>query len=258
MFQHPPQPPQESSGWNYTPPPQQLPVYPMQQPPMYQQPASQQQPMYQPPAYQQPYQPPVQRKARWLPWIITLIIVFFIGVVIGRLLAPSASSPDTASASTPRQSSAPASSQATSAPTQAASAPTQAQQSSQHFKVGQAVQVGNTWQIIVNSVKTSQGDDIDTPKPGDVYLLIDVTMKNISSQEQTASSLFMWTLRDTSGQEYTEAIMASTTSPDGKVEAGSQIRGTLVYEVPASLHAYTLAFDADLMSQGQTIWDISV
>lgn len=129
----------------------------------------------------------------------------------------------------------------------------------QHFKVGQTVKVGNTWQLVINSVKTSQGDSMDQPqKSGDVFLLVDVSMTNISSQEQDASSLMMWNLRDNTGQQYTETITTFATAPDGKVEANSPLRGTLAYEVPASTHSFTLAFQSDLLSNGQTVFDLNV
>ncbi len=144
---------------------------------------------------------------------------------------------------------------ATNGTSKTASAPTQ--KPVQHFKPGQTIKIGDTWQVKINSATTNQGDQVFQPKSGNVYLVIDVSMTNISSQEQTASSLLMWKLRDATGQAYTEAI-TSNTAPDGKVEANSPIRGTLTYEVPASMKSFTLAFEADIVSSGQTIWDINV
>lgn len=127
-----------------------------------------------------------------------------------------------------------------------------------HFKVGDQVKVGSTWNVTVNSVTTSQGDDISQPKSGNTFLVIDVSLKNVSSQEQDLSSLIQFTLQDSTGQKYTETILSSATPPDGKVEAGSPIRGQMAYEVPQSMHQFTLAFEADITSGGQTIWDLSV
>jgi hypothetical protein len=130
--------------------------------------------------------------------------------------------------------------------------------STQHFAVGQVVKVGDIWNVTVNSVKKSAGDEFSKPKSGNTYLIVDLTMKNISSQEQEVSSLVSFNLQDTTGQRYTETIttMSNIHSPDGKVEAGALLRGQLVYEVPTSIHAYTLSFQADFLSVGQTIWDI--
>lgn len=126
-----------------------------------------------------------------------------------------------------------------------------------HFVVGQTVKAGDTWGVTVDKVSTSQGAAYDTPKSGNQFVLIDVTLKNVSSTEQHVSSALMFTLSDATGQQYTETFVTNAnTTPDGKVEAGSLLRGTLAYEVPKAQHNFTFAFDADLLSQGQTIWDI--
>ena len=129
--------------------------------------------------------------------------------------------------------------------------------SSKHFKTGDQVKVGDTYVVTVNSVKTSQGDDVSQPKSGNTFLIVDVTLKNVSNKEQNISSLLMFTLKDATGQQYTETIVDGTTTPDGKLEAGDVLRGQLAYEVPKSQHSFTLAFQADITSSGQTIWDLS-
>ena len=128
----------------------------------------------------------------------------------------------------------------------------------QHFKVGDQVNVGNTYMVTVNSVKTNGGDDVSQPKAGNTFLVVDVTLKNTSSKEQNVSSLLQFTLKDSTGQKYDETILSSTTPPDGKLEAGDVLRGQIPYEVPASMHDFTLAFEADITSSGQTVWDLHV
>lgn len=130
----------------------------------------------------------------------------------------------------------------------------------QHFKPGQTVKVGDTWQIVVNKVSTNPGSDIDKPqKTGDTFLLVDVSLKNLSTAEQNVSSLIMFSLQDDSGQKITQTITTfAPASPDGKVAAGSQLRGTLAYEVAASGKVFTLSFQADITSSGQTIWDLKL
>lgn len=127
-----------------------------------------------------------------------------------------------------------------------------------HFKVGDQVKVGTTWLITVNSAKTNTGDDFSQPKQGNIYVVVDVTMKNLSSQEQDVSSLGQFTFKDATGQQYNETITDIGQAPDGKVAAGDLLRGQLVYEVPTAQHQFTLAFANDILSSGQTIWDISI
>lgn len=135
---------------------------------------------------------------------------------------------------------------------------TSASSSSKHFKAGDQVKVGNTYVVTVNSAKISQGDDVFQPKSGNTFLIVDVSLKNVSSQEQNVSSLLMFTLKDATGQQYNETVTDGATPPDGKVEAGDTLRGQLSYEVPQAQHSFTLAFQADITSSGQTIWDLSV
>jgi Domain of unknown function (DUF4352) len=125
-----------------------------------------------------------------------------------------------------------------------------------HFKVGDQVKVGSTWLVTVNGVTTSNGDFISRPADGTTYLVIDVSLRNISSQEQTVSSLFQFSLKDPTGQQYTESFVDFAHAPDGKVEPADLLRGNFVYQVPASIHQFTFAFQADITRPGQTLWDI--
>ncbi len=129
----------------------------------------------------------------------------------------------------------------------------------QHFKVGDTVKVGDTWQIIVNSVKTDDGGQFSALKSGDTYLVLDISMTNLSSTEQNVSSMLFFTLQDSTGQKYDETIDPNASSTlDGKVEAGSPLRGSLAYEVPSSIHSFVLNFSPDIVGSGQTIWDLHV
>jgi hypothetical protein len=125
------------------------------------------------------------------------------------------------------------------------------------FKVGDQVKVGDTWIVTVNGVTTSDGDVFSRPAEGATYLVIDVTLKNISAQEQGVSSFLQFSLKDQTGQQYNEAIVDFAHAPDGKVEAADVLRGKLVYQVPTSLHQFTFAFQADITRPGQTLWDIA-
>lgn len=127
-----------------------------------------------------------------------------------------------------------------------------------HFKVGQKVKIGDVFEQVVNSVKISNGDDMNQPKSGMHYLLVDVSLTNVSQKEQNISSLAMWDLRDSSGQQYTEAITSFSKPPDGKLEAGAPLRGVIAYEVPTLEKKFTLSFQADMLASGQTVWDITV
>lgn len=116
----------------------------------------------------------------------------------------------------------------------------------QTYKVGQTATVGG-WEVTVKSVKTSKGDDITTPKAGDVYLLVDVALVNKTGQSQTFSSLLAFTLSDQGGQKYDQTIVdGAPAGPDGQVANGAPTRGTIAFEVPASAKSFTLSVSPDL------------
>ncbi len=124
-----------------------------------------------------------------------------------------------------------------------------------HFKVGQTVKVGNTWQLTIRKV---QNDGSATYlEPGQVFLIVQVKAVNISSTEQDMSSLLSWTLRDAEGNTYKVGYdINATHSLDGKVEAGQPLQGSLTFIVDAKVHQYQLFFENNFLVQGQTIWDI--
>lgn len=130
---------------------------------------------------------------------------------------------------------------------------------SQHFKPGDTVKVGSDWQVVVNSVKTDDGGQYSALKSGDIYLVVDISLTNLSSKEQTVSSALSFTLQDSTGQKYNESIDGNAGATlDGKVSAGSPLKGVIAYEVPSSVKSFTFNFAPDIVSSGQTTWDLSV
>jgi len=129
---------------------------------------------------------------------------------------------------------------------------------------GSPVVVSDTWTVTVNSAKTSQGTDFDMPKPGDTFLVVNVTVKNTTAQTQLLSSMYNFTLKDSTGQSYNEDGGWGS-SPDygtpamheGNIAAEDQTRGTIAYEVPATLHAFTLQF-MDGMTDDMVQWSLRI
>jgi hypothetical protein len=129
---------------------------------------------------------------------------------------------------------------------------------SKHFKIGDQVKVGDTYIVTINSFKTNQGDDFIKPKSGNIFVVVDATFKNVSAEEQDLSTLIQCTLKDSTGQKYDTTFITGATPPDGKLAAGDIVKGQIAYEVAASQHDFTFAFEADFISGGQTIWDLHV
>jgi hypothetical protein len=84
-------------------------------------------------------------------------------------------------------------------------------------------------------------------------------VKNISSQSQNMSSGLQWTLQDSTGQKYNLTIDPDAGATlDGAVAAGAPLKGVIAYEVPKTLHSFTLSFQNDITSSDQSIWNITV
>jgi Domain of unknown function (DUF4352) len=124
--------------------------------------------------------------------------------------------------------------------------------------IGKPVVVDSTWTVTVNGVKTSPGDRFSTPQAGDVYLVVDVTVKNTSPHHQDMLSGNQIVLKDSAGQQYMEAITDFATPPDGTIRSGGFQRGQLAYEIPATMHGFFYFFQADVNGADLTEWALHV
>ncbi len=126
-------------------------------------------------------------------------------------------------------------------------------------KIGDVVTLDG-WQVTVNGAKVSKGGEFDTPqKAGDVYLEINVTIVNLTSQPQTFSSDLAFTVKDSTGQSYNQTIVSNApATPDGTVQKNARLRGTVAYEIPPSLHSFSFLFTPDFISTDQAVWNLAV
>ena len=107
--------------------------------------------------------------------------------------------------------------------------------------IGVSLSSGN-WLATVNSVKSSQGSQYVPPKAGNIYLLINATMKDTDVSNHTIS-IIAFSLRDDQGNSYPYAYVPDVQELSGDVVAGQQLRGYLIFQVPKSLHTFTLQFN---------------
>lgn len=211
------------------------------------------------PNYQQPRKP---KNYLWLIIVVVVLVVLVGGLAVAVAQSGKGNSGknQTASAtatSAPTQ----AGQQATAAPTTApTTAPTQPSSTSGPHKIGDVVSIDN-WQISVLNAKISHGGQYDTfQHAGDVYLEIDVVVTNQTGQSQNFSSLLSCTLKDSTGQSYNSTFASDApSSPDGAVTNGGKLRGTVVYEVPATMHSFEFDVAPDsLNSSNVAVWNLNV
>lgn len=193
--------------------------------------------------------------------LIGILVIGGAGVVLGRQAGPkTTTTPTPATGTTPSTSgSTPASGNTpTTGDTPVSGTTPTSVTSTSDAKVGQVVQAGPNYAVTVNSVKTSTGDDFSQPKTGNIYIVIDVTVKNTSSSLQDVSSFINFELQDTTGQKYDTAFTDIGTPPDQTgLQPGKLIRGQLVYEVPSSLHQFTFSY-LDFLANGTlATWDLT-
>jgi hypothetical protein len=122
--------------------------------------------------------------------------------------------------------------------------------------IGKPVVVNADWTVTLQKVSTSTGSDVDKPKAGNILLVVNVTMHNTSGSTQNASTAIQWSLKDSTGQTYTQDIFFGN-GPDGTVAAGGLIRGSIAYEVPKSVHSFILQFVAGIGSNDLAEWNVN-
>ena len=98
--------------------------------------------------------------------------------------------------------------------------------------IGQPV-VGNGIAITVNRVYTTRSiNEFFTADPGKVFLVIDVTIKNVHREKAFYNAL-NFTVRDSQGFEYDSSIASPDPSlSSGTLYRGEKVRGFVAFEVP--------------------------
>jgi len=125
------------------------------------------------------------------------------------------------------------------------------------FKVGETGS-NTVWSMTLNSVKTSAGDQIFTLGAGMTYLVVDVTVSNLSSTSQDISSMLSFRLQDSTGQAYNEAFTDIGKAPNGTIQPGSKLRGQIVYAVPKTMHDFTLQFQGNGIDGSSGTWTFTI
>jgi flagellar basal body-associated protein FliL len=131
---------------------------------------------------------------------------------------------------------------------------------SQHYKVGDHVAIGNTWVITVNGATESMGNQFDQQQlqAGDTYVIVDVTVKNASSQTQDLLGYIDFAVKDSTGEEHQQTFFSSESVPDGNISPGDILRGQIAFEVPANDHHLEFLYTDDSFGSTPVIWDITV
>lgn len=121
-------------------------------------------------------------------------------------------------------------------------------------------QQSGPWSITINSVKPTVSDNqFEVPKAGNQFILINFTAQNTSGGAQDMNP-FYFTLRDDSGTTYDLTALTVARDPSGTVLAAQKLRGDLSYELPKTLHSFTLQFDVpDDVDHSEVVqWNLTI
>lgn len=126
----------------------------------------------------------------------------------------------------------------------------------QVFEVGENVEISDLV-VQVESVIRSQGGDVIQPKPGMVFLLVNVRLENRGVRTREVSSAVSMSLKDASGRRYNLHLGAQTSAeaglPDDELQPGEQVRGQIGFQVPENARGLTFVFDPDLVGYGKAL-----
>ena len=124
------------------------------------------------------------------------------------------------------------------------------------FQLGDTVEFKDM-NLTLNSVRIDDGQGFLRTPENDVHLIADVTVENLSNEEQSAYSISNLALRDADGYEYTDTYF-----PDMKgklrsdISPGDKLRGEIAFDVPYS-EKYSLIYEK-LWEKGQAIWEFEI
>lgn len=120
--------------------------------------------------------------------------------------------------------------------------------------VGRAVRSGN-YELLVNSVVDpyTSSDEFSQPDAGNRYVVVDVSITNVSSGTQDYNS-YDFKLRDSDNFQYDSTYSdVQQELSSGSVIAGETIRGKLSFQVPQSARLTRLVFEPDFGFSGGRI-----
>ena len=122
------------------------------------------------------------------------------------------------------------------------------------FAIGDVIEIGDLT-LTVNEVTNPPGDSFNKPDEGNIFVVVDMTIKNQGSEAASVSSMLQMSLKDDTGQVYDLDLMASAasggTTPDGEIAPGETIRGQVGFQVPEDATGLVFVFDADVWGFGK-------
>lgn len=124
------------------------------------------------------------------------------------------------------------------------------------FKLGETVETSKVKATITEMTK-SEGSEFNTPEEGNEFVLLKMTIENISEdQELTISSILSFNayVDDEALDESFSAILEGDKTMDGTIAPGKKLSGTLAYEVPKGWEEIEIHFEPEVWRDVKIKW----
>lgn len=124
-------------------------------------------------------------------------------------------------------------------------------------RVGVPVQAGPNWVVTVTDVKETSSS-LFAPNSGNIYLEVNLTLKNTSAKSILLVSYLFFTLSD--GKHETASDTNIRQPADGNVDANQTLNAQIAFEVPKSQRSFTFNFAYGLSSNtnASVSWQFNV
>lgn len=120
----------------------------------------------------------------------------------------------------------------------------------EEFTVGDTVEFKDV-KVTLNSIKENTGSQFNKPTDGNVFLLVDFTIENNSSEELNVSSMMCFEAYQdgySTSMSLSALIEKEGAQLDGTVAPGKKMQGTIGYEVPATYSEFEISYTPDVWS----------
>jgi hypothetical protein len=125
---------------------------------------------------------------------------------------------------------------------------------SSNHRIGEPVTVEDRWSVTPTRAYPSQGDMRASPAPGRYFLMLSITLRNIS-REPLYPGQGIFRLYDSFGTEYTR-VQALESPLLGHIQPGASAALMLAFDVPGTQRRFRLSYDSSVSLLTQASWDI--
>lgn len=184
---------------------------------------------------------------KWWFWLIVVIVIAAIASAGGED-KPRKEEPTTTAGGQTQQ---------TQEQTQQQTAEQPKEEAPEFFKIGEAA-VTKKVKATITEMEKSEGDEFNKPADGHEFVLLHMTIENVSDQEIVVSSMLNFNayVDDNAINENLAAQISKdgAKTMDGTIAAGKKLAGTLAYEVPKGWQKLEIHFKPDQFSDTTIKW----